>query len=504
METPGGAPPKAPGADRPAPAREVDYDHSVIPIRACRPVFVGALAATLTASSPAAGSEAGEAVEPTEAPVVELVPPEDPAIGEATVMALACDQDIREVGFWVDGRFVAADDSPPFELTTDFGATFEPHTVRALAVDRHQVVVGEASLQLNAGQPGLVAELRHDDREVRLRASAPRGSPPPVSFQIYAGGDQLVAQDQPRLDFSIPREDLRDVEVLQLAAEYDDGSRLDRFLLLNEGFNETVNVNEALLRVMVTDRRGRPVFDLDPDAFSVGGPDIRPKLTQVQRQTPAPLTLAVILDGSSSMDAYRTTLRRSTETLAGELLGQDDRLLLFDVADRPRLLNPEGDPSRAVKMLDELVPGGGSALYDSLYFAVNRLARTDGRKALVLVSDGADLDSYLETERVADVAWRAGVPVFLIASGTPSDGLSRLRAYKLRRFVDNTGGRAFYAGSARDQVEAFETILDLVREPYMLSVTASEGWRDLTRLREISVELRDPKLEARVSLGSDG
>lgn len=438
-----------------------------------------------------------------DAPVIELVPPEGPALGLATVMALACDEDIREVGFWVDGDFVGADDSPPFEIDADFGAVFEPHTVRARAVDRHQVVVGEASLVVNTGDVELVTGVEHTDRGLRLLASAPPGSPPPVGYRVYAGGSELARKTAPDLDLAMRLDELDGAEVVRVAAEYDDGSSLDRYLLVTPGFSEAVDVNEVQLWVTVTDRKGEPVLDLAPASFAVRGGDWSDEEPVVVRPEDEPLTLAVILDGSDSMSGLRQTLRESTEVLAAELLDSDDRLLLFDVSDRPRLLNPGGDPQVAVDRLDEWVDGGGSALYDSLYFGLRRLAEAEGRKALVLLSDGADLHSHLDTERVADLAWRRGIPVFLVAGQLPYDSVSRLRAYHLRRFVESTGGRVFVSGSTRGQRRAIETILTLLRNPYVVPLTGDAEW-DLAQLREVEVKLPDPKMEARVFLGRDG
>ncbi len=446
---------------------------------------------------------ASEAIQIPGDPVVELVPPVGPVIGEATVMALACDDDIKEIGFWVDGRFAGADDSPPFELTANFGTDIGPHTVRALAVDRHKVVVGQTSIEVNNAEARLEAELRREDEGVSLTAAAPPGFRQPVSYRVFAGSRELATLKQPQLELTVPTNDLRGEHLLRLAAEYEDGSRIDRYLVVDKGFTESVEVNEVQLWVTVTDRRGVPVLDLDPAAFSVESETWNDAGPTILRPAEEPLTLAVVLDGSDSMAGLRQVLRTSTEKLATEMLRADDRLLLFSVADRPRLLNPGGDPIDAVEMLEEWVDGGGSALYDSLYFAIRRLSKMQGRKALILISDGADLHSHIDTDRVADAAWLAGVPVFLVTGPMPHDALSRMRAYNLHRFAEATGGRVLGGGSARAQDRALETILQLIRRPYVLPISAGTDL-DLAALRELEIRLGDPKLEARIFLGGEG
>lgn len=438
-----------------------------------------------------------------DAPVIELVPPEGPALGLATVMALACDEDIREVGFWIDGDFVGADDSPPFEIEADFGAVFEPHKVRARAVDRHQVVVGETSIEVNTGEVGLLAALEHVNGQVRVSAHTPPNSPLPTVYRIYADETRLASQSGANLDLAVSTEQLNGADVLRVSAEYEDGSTIERYLPTRQGFVEVVDVNDVRLWVTVTDRKGRPVLDLPPDAFRLEGDGWTDASPQIIQAAEEPLSVGVILDGSDSMSSMRDALRESTETLVTELLSDRDRLLLFDVADRPRLLNPDGDPNTAVERLDEWVDGGGSALYDSLYFALRRLAVMEGRKALVLLSDGADLHSHMDNDRVTDAAWRAGIPVFLITGQLPHDGVSRLRAYHLRSFVRSTGGRTFSGLSSDRQKRAFATVLELMRRPYVLQL-AGDGGGDLAQLREVTVQLPDPKMDARVFIGRDG
>ncbi len=435
------------------------------------------------------------------APVVELVPPEAPAIGEVTVLALACDESIREVGFWLDGSFVSADRTPPFELKTDLGEQVANHTVRALAIDRQKVVVGEDHIELNRPLPKFVADFERGENRIRVHAQAAPAALVPTGYRVFAAATELTQVESPILELEIANTALGDTPFLRVEASYKNGERVDRFLILQEGFSETIEVNEVQLWITVADRLGRPVADLNPDDFQLHGANME---TQIQRADPEPVTLALILDGSYSMASQRKFLRPATEALATEVLGEDDRLLLFDVAYRPRLLNPSGDPKAVPALLDDMVNGGGSALYDSIYFAVRQLENTPGPKGLILLSDGVDEHSHTKAETVAAVAWSAGVPVFLVNGEHPRAGLDRIRAMNLRKFVERTGGRAFMASSSASQQAAMSVVVDHLRQHrYVAAVSAPADW-DLDRLRQITVEVSNPELEPRVYLGRGG
>src|SRR5581483_11369207 len=125
--------------------------------------------------------------------------------------------------------------------------------------------------------------------------------------------------------------------------------------------------------------------------------------------------------------------------------------------------------SRGIRSLR---PGGGTAMYDALYFACrDKLLKTQPaglvRRAIVLLSDGEDNQSHVTREEAIDMADRAGVIVYTISTnitGSPEKGDK-----VLERIADATGGRAFFPFQLTDVASAFAQIQDELRSQYALS-----------------------------------
>jgi len=120
----------------------------------------------------------------------------------------------------------------------------------------------------------------------------------------------------------------------------------------------------------------------------------------------------------------------------------------------------------------ELRPGGGTALYDALYYACrDKLMKapktTPVRRAIILLSDGEDNQSHVTREESIEMAQRAEAIVYTIStnvSGTKGAGDK-----VLERIADATGGRAFFPFQIRDVADAFAEIQDELRSQYALA-----------------------------------
>ncbi len=473
---------------------------SQAPQSSFRQSFFTGLAIGGAAWALAGGAGAAEPI-----PVLELVPPAEIATGEVQIIALAANEDIREVGFWVDGRFAGRDKIPPFELNVDLGDQLTEHSVRAVAIDKRKVVVGDSEIKLNPQIAEFAAEVERSEPDgYHLLARATPRAPPIGSFALYDGEVLLAHWPQDSLDVRFEEDAFGDAPFLRLVAEFTDGRTRERYLVLAEdGFAEAVEVHEIQMHLTLTDAKGAPVLNADSLGCTYQLPGFASQEVSFLRPHPAPLTLGLILDGSGSMREQRQTVQRSAEEIASSLLREGDRLLLFDVADRPRLLNPEGTTESVLEALEEIVDDGYSALYDSIYFAIAQLADQPNPKGLILVSDGANLRSSLERDRVLEASLDYGVPVFLLANRTlfsyslgSERAQAQLAARQMRTLVEITGGRTISASTARQQVAAVASIADQLRNPYVAPLSRATAWSPNV-LRQVAVECDDPELVPR-------
>jgi Ca-activated chloride channel family protein len=143
----------------------------------------------------------------------------------------------------------------------------------------------------------------------------------------------------------------------------------------------------------------------------------------------------------------------------------------------------------------ELRPGGGTALYDALYYAcrdklLKKTPNGPTRRAIVLLSDGDDNQSHVTRGEAIEMAQRAEAIVYTIStnvSGTKGEGDK-----ELERIADATGGRAFFPFQIRDVSNAFAEIQDELRSQYAVSYKPADFKAD-GHFRTIEIVVSDRK-----------
>jgi len=143
----------------------------------------------------------------------------------------------------------------------------------------------------------------------------------------------------------------------------------------------------------------------------------------------------------------------------------------------------------------ELRPGGGTALYDALYFACrDKLLKAPKsiqvRRAIILLSDGEDNQSHVTREEAIEMAQRAEAVVYTIStnvSGTRSAGDK-----VLERIADATGGKAFFPFQIREVANSFAEIQDELRSQYAISYKPADFKHD-GHYRTIEIIANDRK-----------
>ena len=228
-------------------------------------------------------------------------------------------------------------------------------------------------------------------------------------------------------------------------------------------------VNRVLLWVTVTDKQDRLVADLKQEDFKVfedGAPQLIRDFTLEDR----PITMAIILDSSGSM---RDQLKDVHEAAASfvETLRPVDRAMVIDFDDKVFLLQDlTSDQAQLKESVNSTEALGSTALYDALHAAFRRFQGIDGRKAIVLLSDGDDSSSQFGYDRVVEEAKAGSILIYAI-------GLGDVRKSVLREFSETTGGRAYFVSKASELKETYQRIADeLRRQYYLVYSTTNKVW----------------------------
>jgi VWFA-related protein len=161
------------------------------------------------------------------------------------------------------------------------------------------------------------------------------------------------------------------------------------------------------------------------------------------------------------------------------------------------------DPDKLAHGVRSLRPGGGTALYDAVYFACRDKLPEETppeqfRRALVVLSDGDDNQSRVSREQALEMAHKAEAVIFTIStnrSGARMDG-----DQVLKRFSEQTGGLSFQPFQASDLGQSFENIANELRHQYFLLYAPTPFVAD-GRFHEVEIKTMAKDLRVRARRG---
>lgn len=224
------------------------------------------------------------------------------------------------------------------------------------------------------------------------------------------------------------------------------------------------------LWVNVTDANGAFVGGLAKDDFKVSE-DGRPQQIAVfERQSGQPLTLVLAIDTSESTYKDRALEQAAAHKFVQALLRTQDQMSLIQFATYVTQLVPF---TNSVKLLDHglahLRSGEATALYDAIYLGSQELAKRQGRKVLVVVSDGGDTVKDLTYPQALEEALRGDVMIYSIIDVpiVASAGRDTGGEHALITLAEQTGGKSFYESDGGLD-KAFARVNDDLRTQYLI------------------------------------
>lgn len=261
-------------------------------------------------------------------------------------------------------------------------------------------------------------------------------------------------------------------------------------------------VNEVNVVFTVTDKHGRYVKDLKKDDFKVID-DSKPadEVRSFHSETDLPLQVGLLIDASNSVrDRFKFEQEAAVEFLNQTVRRHYDQAFVvgFDVT--PEVTQDFTDDTEALSVgVHALRPGGGTAMYDALYFACRdklmKQAHTGPvRRAIILLSDGDDNQSHVTREEAIEMAQRAEVTVYTIS--TNLTGSDHKYDKILERISEATGGRAYVPFQLTEVANAFAAIQEELRSQYLISYKPADFRLD-GRYRSIEIVAQQKSLHVR-------
>jgi len=260
--------------------------------------------------------------------------------------------------------------------------------------------------------------------------------------------------------------------------------------LVSAQFSSGVNLVEVY--AAVTDQAGNPVAGLTREDFTVLE-DGQPQTLSAFAEGDFPLSVAIAIDRSFSMGARQLpTAVSAARTVLGELRPQDHSMLV-GIGSEVQVLAPlSSDRPAQMRALSALKPWGTTGLHDAIIQSIEAIQAAQGRRALVLLSDGTDRYSKATAAEALDRARRADVMIYPVAIG-------RTRPALFAQLASLTGGRSFQPRTPAELNVIMRTIANELRHQYLLGYTPSrpivrgeeEQWRSITvRVTRSGVSVR--------------
>jgi VWFA-related protein len=233
----------------------------------------------------------------------------------------------------------------------------------------------------------------------------------------------------------------------------------------------TVDVSRVNMLFTVSDKKGRFVTDLAKDDFQVFETKKPQTIVEFAAETDLPLRLAILIDTSNSIrDRFRFQQEAAIAFIDSTVRPHQDKALVVSFDTAAELVTDLTDDIPALeKAVQSLRPGGGTSLYDAIFFASRDKLMQDQplykfRRAMVILSDGEDNQSRYTRDQALEMAQKADVTVYTIStniSRIPTDGDK-----VMRYFAAETGGQAFFPFQASDLNQSFENISNELRHQY--------------------------------------
>jgi Ca-activated chloride channel family protein len=259
-----------------------------------------------------------------------------------------------------------------------------------------------------------------------------------------------------------------------------------------------VGINEVNVVFTVTDKHGKRVTDLKQNDFHIVD-DRKPavEIRSFRAEANLPLQVGLLIDASNSVrDRFKFEQESAIEFLNQTVRRSYDQAMVIGFDATPEVTQDFTDDTQKLGHgVRELRPGGGTALYDALYYAcrdklLKKAQSGPTRRAIILLSDGEDNLSHVTREEAIEMAQRADVIVYTISTNvTGSHGAGDK---VLERIADATGGRAFFPFQIRDVANAFAEIQDELRSQYAVSYKPADFKAD-GHFRTIEIVANDRK-----------
>lgn len=259
-----------------------------------------------------------------------------------------------------------------------------------------------------------------------------------------------------------------------------------------------VSTNAVALYVTVTDESKRLVPELIQEDFDVYDNGKLQVITSFDNH-PLPITVTVMLDTSGSMTASLDLVKRAAEQFLIRLL-PDDMGMVGAFNDKIEFHPADftGNRDELVGLLKDLDFGYPTRLFDAVDESISKLNGIEGRKVVLVFTDGEDTASKLGAGKVTDRARAEDVMIYSIGlENEYFNGQRRVRSSPdrgLKNLSEETGGGFFLLKRTDELGSTFTRVAEELHSQYVLGFSPAvlDG-----KVHKLEVRLKKPGMTAR-------
>ena len=265
-------------------------------------------------------------------------------------------------------------------------------------------------------------------------------------------------------------------------------------------------VDLATFAATITDKKGNIVTDLTKDDFEViedGKPQAIQYFANGDGDTSPAMHLGLMVDASGSMQADMKLAQGAAIKFLNMLPAAED-ITLVDFDTQVRITRyPQRDFARLVERIRQRKADGWTALYDALGTYLDGADSQEGRKVMVMYTDGADSRSAMSLSETMTLLKAAQVTVYAIGLVENTGSARTQLQMTLRQIAEATGGQAFFPTAMKDVESAYDKVLAEIKGQYHLGYLSTNTAKD-GAWRKVEIRVKRPDLRIRSRKGYFG
>ncbi|HEX9407743.1 MAG TPA: VWA domain-containing protein [Thermoanaerobaculia bacterium] len=428
---------------------------------------------------------------------VRIIPPRRDVAPNLFIIDVNVKPPVKRVEFWVEGKKIMARNAPPYRAELDLGQLPKRVEVRAVGYDERGRYVDADAFVVNERETPLEVKITRTqtaDRvsHVKLSVQNPKGNPI-KSVALFADQKKFFVWDRPPYAIDIPDNRLANTRFLRASVVDATNYEASDLLFLNGAqINEEMEVNLIELPVAVTDAAGVPISGLKQSDFVVRENGKPQKITNFDAASNLPISAGLLIDHSGSMKPRMEATRKAATEFLSRIIKPSDRAFVagfsFDATKEAPFVSDIGSLQEQVRAIPEA--DGGTSLYDAIITGLYRFRTLQGRKALIILTDGEDTTSRISYDDMLAYARAARVPLYFIGVGLGFGDIAGVN--KMKSLAAETGAVAYFIKDVKKLDETYGQLEKDLRSQYLIAYSTESSKTDKKyRPVEVTVDRSD-------------